>query len=82
MGVDPTHPINTVDVEYDLFWREVIDAVKHVELNHGLSYRIERGTREAYINWDFDWPNGIKIYITEVEPKQPALIVPGTGEDK
>lgn len=93
MGIDPSHPINTVDVEYDLFWREVIDAVKHVELNHGLSYDIERGTRRAEIKYARYWNESksiedkpdceqVEISIFEIEPKQPALIVPGAGEDK
>lgn len=66
-----------VDVEYDLFWREVIDCVKRVELNHGLTFEIERGTREASVMWhSLTEPTHVEIRVFEVEPKQPALLVP------
>lgn len=79
MGIDVVHPPNTIDVDYDLFWREVIDAVKHVELSHGLSYTIERGTKKCQVFWSED--ESVHIFVWEVEPKQPTLLVPGAGED-
>lgn len=74
------------DVDYQLFWREVAEAVKQVELNHGLSFTIERGTKAAYTSWRVADVNTyiygtvidefVSIRIYEVEPKQPTLLVP------
>lgn len=71
-----------VDTDEELFWKEVQEAVKHVELNHGLSYTITRGSREAYVHRcpkpsPFNTNGGyIEIRIYEVEPTQPTLMVP------
>lgn len=67
-----------VDIEQELFWKEVAQATRMIEANHGMSFMIERGTRRADIMW-VEWEEnecGIGIEITEVAPKQPALIVP------
>lgn len=72
-----------VDTDEELFWKEVQEAVKHVELNHGLSYTIERGTKSAIIGWFINMNNNVglevgfvNVSIYEVEPTQPTLMVP------
>lgn len=78
MAIDPR--TRTVDTDEELLWKEIKDAVKHVELNHGLSYDLERGTKGVGIWYEAeDVPQGggcIRIEIYEVEPKQPTLLVP------
>lgn len=67
------------DVDYQLFWKEVIEAVKLVELNHGLTFDIELGNRHAIVQWcqqGEKWESGVEMFIYEVEPKQPTLLVP------
>lgn len=73
------HKDRVVDSDEELFWKDVKDAVRHVELNHALSYTVEYSTRTAEIKWEEkgtllgEW---LEIRIYEHEPKQPALLVP------
>lgn len=74
-------PNKNIDPEDEIFWRELKEAVKQVELSHGLSMTIERGTRAANIRWIEEYTDHknnayVSIVIYEVEPKQPALLVP------
>lgn len=81
MSSNPNPKERAEDVEYQLFWKEVAEAARLVELNHALSYNIERGNRRADIYWW--WPDmdesidsHVCIQVFEVEPKQPTLLVP------
>lgn len=73
---------NVVDVEDELFWKEIKHAARQVELNHGVSFDITRGTNNASIFWCVDEHDGnvfdtyVTIELRETEPKQPALLVP------
>lgn len=71
------------DADWQIFWKEVAHSVSQVELNHGLAFEIERGTRWAEIFWAPAQEGrhtrskaGIVITIHEIEPKQPELLVP------
>lgn len=72
MATDPKQRI--VDPEFEIFWREVGEAVHMVELNN-VEITVERGNRGAKVGTD-PTREQITIYIYEVEPKQPALMVP------
>jgi hypothetical protein len=63
-----------IDPEDEIFWRELRMAVQKVELRHGLKVEVTRGTRSAEVSYA---PiNKIQIVMREVQPKQPALLVP------
>lgn len=78
-----------VAVTDELFWKEVTHAAEQVMINHGLAFTIERGTNKAEVFWAIDehaplpWlpevtdtDEYLVIEVREVEPKQPALLVP------
>lgn len=71
-----------VDPEFEVFWREVGEAVRQVQNNVTRELSIERGSKRADISWA-EWENeepadlcGVQIEIYDVEPKQPTLLVP------
>lgn len=69
-----------VVADEELFWKEIRKAVGFVETNHGLSYEIGIGFRNAAINWKpddkSDFSGTIVIELFERIPDQPALLVP------
>ena len=73
---------NLVDTEFELFWREVGEAVRLAELiqpDKTRTFTVERGTRGATVKLGTmkSEPKAfLVIGLYEVTPKQPALIVP------
>lgn len=67
-------PEDALNPEDDIFFRKVGQAVRQVESNHQLKLEIEIGSRRAVIDYDED--DIIWVEITEIVPKQPALLVP------
>ena len=63
----------TVDPEFEIFFREVGEAVRMVEADRSKTIDLEKGTRKARI---VGFEDHVDVYISEVEPKQPALMVP------
>lgn len=61
-----------VDPEDEIFWKEVKKAVKEVELRNGRRIEFERGARKVEVYFH----DQIVIIISDIEPKQPALLVP------
>jgi hypothetical protein len=71
-SVDPK--MRVVDPEFEIFWREVGEAVRLVEIKDSrIEMTVERANRGAKVNIT---DNQVVIYMYEVEPKQPALMVP------
>lgn len=67
-------PEDALNPEDEIFFRKVGQGVRQVESNHQLKLEIEIGSRRAVIDYDDD---GILwVEITEIVPKQPALLVP------
>lgn len=72
----------TVDTEFELFWREIGEAVHLAELTQPDKTRtltVERGTRGATVKFGSmkSQPKATMVIgLYEVTPKQPALIVP------
>lgn len=88
MATNPTSSSNrrVVDPEFEIFWKEVGECVRQVELNKSRELSVERGTRRADVSWA-EWDNeephqpvdlcGVQIEIYDIQPKQPELITPG-----
>lgn len=76
-----TNP-KVIDTEFELFWRDVGEAVRIIEMTHTDEMQtldIERGTRGATIKLGTmkSAPAAyLVIGLWEATPKQPALIVP------
>lgn len=64
------------NVEDEIFWKEVRTAVAKVERNHRVKLELERGTHKATVHWSELANGNVHIRLYEVEPKQPALLVP------
>jgi hypothetical protein len=75
MVMDPA-TTGIVDVEFELFWREVGQAVHQLELApeiESATIEIERGNRGAIIRL---YKGKVAVMFHDVQPKQPALLVP------
>lgn len=67
--------VRVKDPDDVLFWQQLKESVRMVEANMGLNLDITVGNRNANIRYNLDTMS-VDISITEVEPKQPALLVP------
>lgn len=78
--------MGSVDPDFELFWRKVAEAVQQVENSQTRTIELEQGNKRAEVEWNSgetplsEYQSGephVAIRIYDVEPPQPALIVPG-----
>lgn len=72
MAIDPIKK-RALDPTYELFWREVAQAVDMVSNNSERQIAVAMGDRKASISTSGKF---VKVLFSDYEAKQPTLIVP------